>query len=64
MSPTAPTFSTLYDRLIKAYRRIRELEAREAELCTDNRTLRAAITEVTQGHDHAERRTQRRVRAK
>ena len=47
MSPTAPTFVTLNDQLNKAHRRIRELEARETELFADNRTLRAAITELT-----------------
>jgi hypothetical protein len=47
MSPTAPTFVTLNDQLHRAHRRIRELEARETELFADNRTLRAAITELT-----------------
>ncbi len=51
MSPTAPTFATLNDQLTKARRRIRELEARETELLADNRTLRAAITELTHA-DH------------
>ena len=51
MSPTAPTFATLNDQLTKARRRIRELEARETELLADNRTLRAAITELTDA-DH------------
>jgi hypothetical protein len=32
VSPTAPTFITLHKRLNKAHRRIRELEAREADL--------------------------------
>jgi hypothetical protein len=51
VSPTAPTFVTLNDQLNKAHRRIRELEARETELFADNRTLRAAITELTDA-DH------------
>lgn len=51
MSPTAPTFVTVNDQLNKAHRRIRELEARETELFADNRTLRAAITELTDA-DH------------
>ena len=51
MSPTAPTFVTLNDRLNKAHRRIRELEARETELLAQNRTLRAVITELTH-EDH------------
>ena len=49
MSPTTPTFGTLNDQLNKAHSRIRELEARETELLAHNRTLRAAITELT--HD-------------
>ena len=52
MSPTAPTFVTLNDQLNKAHRRIRELEARETELFADNRTLRAAITELTDADHH------------
>lgn len=32
MSPAAPTFGTLNNQLNKAHQRIRELEAREAEL--------------------------------
>ena len=51
MSPTTPTFGTLNDQLNKAHNRIRELEARETELLADNRTLRAAITELTDA-DH------------
>lgn len=47
MSPTAPTFVTLNDRLNKAHRRIRELQARETELLAQNRTLHAVITELT-----------------
>ena len=47
MSPTAPTFVTLNDRLNKAHRRIRELQARETELLAHNRTLHAVITELT-----------------
>jgi cell division protein FtsB len=49
VSPTAPTFVTLSAQLTKAHRRIRELEAREAELAARNKTLRAAITELA--HD-------------
>ena len=55
MSPTAPTFVTLNDRLNKAHRRIRELQARETELLAHNRTLHAVITELTDD-DHAHRR--------
>lgn len=47
MSPTAPTFVTLNDRLNQAHRRIRELKARETELLAHNRALRAVITELT-----------------
>ena len=47
MSPTAPTFVTLNDRLNKAHRRIRELQARETELLAHNRTLHAVITALT-----------------
>jgi hypothetical protein len=47
MSPTAPTFVTLNDRLNKAHHRIRELEARENELLAQNRALCAVITELT-----------------
>ena len=47
MSPTAPTFVTLNDRLNKAHRRIRELQARESELLAQNRTLHAVITALT-----------------
>ena len=47
MSPTAPTLATLNDRLNKAHRRIRELQARETELLAQNRTLHAVITELT-----------------
>jgi hypothetical protein len=47
MSPTAPTFVTLNDRLNKAHHRIRELEARETELLAQNRALCAVITELT-----------------
>ena len=47
MSPTAPTFVTLNDRLNQAHRRIRELEARETELLAQNRALCAVITELT-----------------
>jgi len=49
VSPTTPTLVTLNDQLNKAHNRIRELEARETELLAHNRTLRAAITELT--HD-------------
>jgi hypothetical protein len=45
MSPTAPTFATLNDELNKAHRRIRELQAREAALLAQNRTLCTVITE-------------------
>ena len=51
MSPTAPTFVTLNDRLNKAHRRIRELEARETELLVHNRALRAVIEELTNKGD-------------
>jgi hypothetical protein len=47
VSPTAPTFVTLNDRLNKAHRRIRELQARETEVLAQNRTLRTIITELT-----------------
>ena len=47
MSPTAPTFVTLNDRLNKAHRRIRALQARETELLAQNRTLHAVITALT-----------------
>jgi hypothetical protein len=47
VSPTAPTFVTLNDRLNKAHRRIRELQARETELLAQNRTLCAVINELT-----------------
>jgi hypothetical protein len=47
VSPTAPTFVTLNDRLNKAHRRIRELQARETELLAQTRTLHAVITELT-----------------
>ncbi len=47
MSPTAPTIATLNDQLNKAHRRIRKLQARETELLAQNRTLWAAITELT-----------------
>ena len=47
MSPTTPTFVTLNDRLNKAHRRIRELQARETELLTHNTTLHGVITELT-----------------
>jgi hypothetical protein len=51
VSPTAPTFVTLNDRLTKAHRRIRELEARETELLAHNRTLRAVIEELANKDD-------------
>jgi hypothetical protein len=47
MSPTAPTFVTLNNQLIKAHRRIRELRARETELLAQNGTLHPVITELT-----------------
>ncbi len=52
MSPAAPTFGTLNAQLNKAHHRIRELEAREAELLAQNSTLCAVITELTHD-DHA-----------
>ena len=52
MSPTAPTFVILNDRLNQAHRRIRELEARETALIAQNRALCAVITELTDD-DHA-----------
>ena len=52
MSPAAPTFGTLNDQLNKAHHRIRELEAREAELLAQNSALCAVITELTHD-DHA-----------
>ena len=51
MSPTAPTFATLNDELNKAHRRIRELQAREAALLAQNRTLCTVITEFIR-EDH------------
>jgi hypothetical protein len=47
MSPTIPTFIALNDQLIKAHHRIRELEAREAELLAQIRSLCAVITELS-----------------
>lgn len=47
MSPTAPTFTTLNDRLIKANRRIRELKASEAELRAKIEVLCTVIAELT-----------------
>jgi predicted transcriptional regulator len=47
VSPTAPTIVTLNDQLNRAHRRIRELQSREIELLAQNRTLGAAITELT-----------------
>jgi hypothetical protein len=47
VSPTAPTFVILNDELIKAHRRIRELEARATALLAQNRALCAVITELT-----------------
>ncbi|HET6735828.1 hypothetical protein [Mycobacterium sp.] len=47
MSPTIPTFIALNAQLIKAHHRIRELEAREAELRAQIGSLRAVITERT-----------------
>jgi hypothetical protein len=52
VSPTAPTFGILNDRLANAHRRIRELEARETELLAHNSTLRAVIDELTD-KDHS-----------
>jgi len=47
VSPTAPTFFTLNDRLNKAHCRIRELEARETELLAQYRALGIAIVKLT-----------------
>lgn len=47
MSPTAPTFTLLTEQLTKAYRRIRELEARQAEL------LAAALSTSAAGVDRS-----------
>jgi hypothetical protein len=47
VSPTAPTIVTLNAQLTNAYRRIRELEAREFELLAQNEALHAAS-----GHDN------------
>lgn len=44
MSPTSPTFVALNDQLIKAHRRIRELEA---ELLAQDAALCATISELT-----------------
>ena len=60
MSPTAPTFATLNNQLNKAHRRIRELEARESELVTRNRTLCAVIDDLT--NDDRPRKVRRRHR--
>jgi len=49
VSPTAPTIVTLNSQLNKAHRRIRELQAREAELLSQIRNLCGVITELT--HD-------------
>jgi hypothetical protein len=43
VSPTVPTFATLNDELNQAHRRIRELQAREAELLAENNTLSTVI---------------------
>ncbi len=57
VSPTAPSFVTLNDRLNQAHRRIRELEARGTELLAQNRALCAVITELTDdGHARKRRR--------
>lgn len=45
MSPTPPTYAALYSQLAQAHRRIRELEAREADLVADLGLLRCAPTE-------------------
>jgi hypothetical protein len=47
VSPTSPTFVALNDRLNMAHRRIRELEAGEAELLAQIRILCAVITDLT-----------------
>jgi hypothetical protein len=44
VSPTTPTFATLNNQLNEAHHRIRELEAREAELCAQISTLGASFT--------------------
>jgi hypothetical protein len=49
MSPTSPTYLALYKQLGQAHRRIRELEAREAELLTQIRSLCTAATERRRG---------------
>lgn len=46
MSPTAPTLVTLNNRLKNAHSRIRELEAREAELVALTRALRVVVEEL------------------
>ena len=45
MSPTPPTYAALYSQLAQAHRRIRELEARQADLVADLGLLRCAPTE-------------------
>lgn len=47
MSPTAPTFTTLNNKLMKAHRRIRELEASEAELREKTKILCTVIAKLT-----------------
>jgi hypothetical protein len=47
MSPTSPTYVALYKQLGQAHRRIRELEAGEAELLAQIRILCAVITDLT-----------------
>ncbi|MBU8808743.1 hypothetical protein KL953_07520 [Mycolicibacterium goodii] len=47
MSPTAPTLTTLTNRLMKAHHRIRELEASEAELRDKTKVLCAVIAKLT-----------------
>ena len=47
MSPTAPSLMTLTNRLMKAHHRIRELEAREAELRDKTEVLCAVIAKLT-----------------
>jgi hypothetical protein len=41
MSPTSPSFATWNDQLNKAHHRIRQLEAREAELVARIASLRS-----------------------
>jgi hypothetical protein len=47
VSPTAPTFVALNDRLIRSHNRIRQLEDSEAALLAEIRMLRAVVGELT-----------------